>query len=265
MTTSAIIVELIIHVVLIEVLNRIARKSQWLTIAPLAFLISGFMIFIILTIPVVTPTGLKTVSGNLESTGIDKNGWFVINLKNHTLQFVVSGNDEKYFEKGKFLSNVKTDDLINLSILKRAENSGDPYRLVFDIESKGVLYLSHEPLLESRLQERKITFPIVITISILLGLSLVIAWRNPNPISDLALSAFLGTLIMVALDAIFRDSNIPGVLPTIYLAFIYPIVWIFENWRRPLKRKDWVINIAVYFLMIGLGLFSYLITIIQRQ
>jgi hypothetical protein len=261
--TIAVIVELIIHVILIEVLNRIAKKSQWLSLAPLAFLVSGFIILIILTIPVITPSGLNIVSGQLASTGQDENGWFVINLTNHTLQFVVSGSDDEYFEKEKFLANVHPGDLVILSILKRAENSEESYRSVFDIESKGFVYLSHEPLLESRLQERKITFPIVITISILLGLCMLIAWRNPNPISDLALSAFLGTLIMIALDALFRESNIPGVLPTIYLAFIYPIIWIIENWRHPLTKKDWLINLAVYILMIGLVTFSYLITLIQ--
>lgn len=260
--TIAVIVELILHVILTEILNLIAKKSQWFIFAPLGFLLSGFMIFIILTIPPITPSGLKVISGYLENTGYDKNGWFVIRLTNNTLEFVISDNDAIYFEKDNFLSNVQLGDLVNLSILKRAENSEEHYRLVFDVQAGEYNYLSHEPLLESRNKERKVTFPIVITISFLLGLSMIIAWRIPNPVSDLVLSAFLGTLIMIALDSLFRKSNIPGVLPTIILTFIYPIVWLVENWHHRLTKKDWIINAVSYFLMIGLGIFSYLITLV---
>ncbi|GAP12806.1 hypothetical protein LARV_00542 [Longilinea arvoryzae] len=256
-----IILRLIIHVFLIGGLNRIARKSRWGILVPLSFLVSGFLILLNFAIPAITPSELMTVSGNLESTGRDKNGWFVIYLNNHTLQFVVPDDDEKFFLEDKFLSEIQVGDPLNLSILKRVENSDEVYRIVFDIESKGFYYLSHEPLIESRLHERNVTIPIVIAISILLSLSLVLAWRMPNPISDLALSACLGTLIMLVIDTLFHNNSVPSMLPIISLVFIYPIIWVFENWRRPLQRKDWLLNMVFYILMIGLAAFSYIITL----
>ena len=256
-----IVFKIIIHVLLIEGLNRIARKSRWGILVPLSFLVSGLLILINFAIPVTSSSSLKTVSGNLESTGRDKNGWFAIYLSNNTLPFVVPNDDEKFFEKDKFLSEVEVGDPIKLSILKRAENSEAVFIVVFDIESKGFYYMSHEPLIESRLHERNVTIPIVIAISILLSLSLVLAWRMPNPITDLALSAYLGTLIMMVIDSLFQNNNIPGMHPTIYLVIIYPIIWVFENWRHPLQRKDWLLNIIFYILMIGLAAFSYIITL----
>jgi predicted membrane channel-forming protein YqfA (hemolysin III family) len=173
---------------------------------------------------------------------------------------VIQTDDDQYFEKERFLKDIQKGDNLDISILKRVKNSQESYRIAFEIKANGFTYLPSAPLLDKRLRERHVTFPIIIAVSSIIALVTYLAWRHPNPILDLALCAYLGTMIMIAIDALFRKSDIPGVLPTLFLIVIYPILWLFQRLFQKMGKKEWLLNLGCYSLMILLGAFSFFIS-----